>query len=132
MIPEDCSSSGPRFTNLPVPYGITVKFMLLLRHVVEPCTTHLQGTLGYLPLLGGIKFSDDLSFYLWWLADRDYITQMIDRLSFSVSGPRHIVTEFQDVGGAGALGEEEGAQACAVHHTNPTEFFLASATVSFL
>jgi hypothetical protein len=89
--------------------------------------------------------------------------QMIDRLSFSVSGPRHIVTEFQDVGGAGALGEEEGAQACAVHHTNQqnfslqaqqylsanthrifpckrsrifplmsTEFFLASATVTFL
>ncbi len=56
--------------------------------------------------------------------------QMIDRLSFSVSGPRHIVTEFQDVGGAGALGEEEGAQACAVHHTNPKEFFLK--TESFL
>ncbi len=59
--------------------------------------------------------------------------QIIDRLSFSVSGPRHIVTEFQDVGGAGALGEEEGAQACAVHHTNqPTEFFIASAAESFL
>ncbi len=50
--------------------------------------------------------------------------QMIDRLSFSVSGPRHIVTEFQDVGGAGALGEEEGAQACAVHHTNQQNFSL--------
>jgi hypothetical protein len=58
--------------------------------------------------------------------------QVIDRLSFSVSGPRHIVTEFQDVGGAGALGEEEGAQACAVHHTNPTEFFLTSAAESFI
>ncbi len=50
--------------------------------------------------------------------------QMIERLSFSVSGPRHIVTEFQDVGGAGALGEEEGAQACAVHHTNQQNFSL--------
>jgi hypothetical protein len=58
--------------------------------------------------------------------------QMIDRLSFSVSGPRHIVTEFQDVGGAGALGEEEGAQACAVHHANPIEFFHTRAAESFL
>ncbi len=54
--------------------------------------------------------------------ERDFmLAQVIDRLSFSVSGPRHIVTEFQDVGGAGALGEEEGAQACAVHHTNTKE-----------
>jgi hypothetical protein len=53
--------------------------------------------------------------------------QMIDRLSFSVSGPRHIVTEFQDVGGAGALGEEEGAQACAVHHTTNQQNFSLQA-----
>jgi hypothetical protein len=101
--------------------------MMLLRHVMAqvctPCTWYVRMLTA--PPISRIKINDDLSFFTssgWRMEIMS--AQMIDRLSFSVSGPRHIVTEFQDVGGAGALGEEEGAQACAVHHTNPTEFFL--------
>ena len=47
---------------------------------------------------------------------------LIDWLLFS--GPRHIVTEFQDVGGAGALGEEEGPQAGPPATPPPKEPFI--------
>ena len=44
-------------------------------------------------------------------------------MSFWAS-PRHIVTEFQDVGGAGALGEEEGPQAGPPATPPPKEPFI--------
>jgi hypothetical protein len=47
-----------------------------------------------------------------------------------VLGPRHIVTEFQDVGGAGALGEEEGPQ--AAHTTSHRIFHYANKNLSLL
>ncbi len=54
----------------------------------------------------------------WFLVMLYTSTIILTNYTYGFSGPRHIVTEFQDVGGAGALGEEEGAQACAVipHH----------------